>query len=452
MDKVKIIVVDDEEVIRESLQSWLNEAGYTVFTAGNGETALQIIEKEKINILIVDLRMPGMDGIEVYRGAKKIISPLFAIFITAYGTIESAVIAMKEGAYDFIEKPFCPERVELLIKKVVEHQRLTLENIALKKELKKRFEFEDIIGKSHKMQKIFELIETVAQSNATMLILGDTGTGKELVARAIHNKSIRSNAPFVAVSCSALPESLLETELFGYEKGAFTGADKTKKGKFEFADCGTLFLDEIGDISPNIQLHLLRVLQEKEFSRVGGNEVVKVDVRLISATNKNLAKLVQDGKFREDLYYRLNVVTINLPLLKERKEDIPLLANHFLEKFNRENSKNISKFSDEVIEFFLRYNWPGNVRELQNFIEHAVVICKNDIIELSDLPDINSENKYSKPVKTMEEVGKKHIIKVLEETEQNLTKTAEILGITRTTLYNKIKKYQINVNNLNTTV
>lgn len=452
MDKVKIIVVDDEEVIRESLQLWLNEAGYTVFTAGNGETALQIIEKEKINILIVDLRMPGMDGIEVFKKAKKIISPLFAIFITAYGTVESAVVAMKEGAYDFIEKPFCPERVELLIKKVVEHQRLTLENIALKKELKKKFEFEDIIGKSHKMQKIFELIETVAQSNATMLILGDTGTGKELVARAIHSKSIRSNAPFVAVSCSALPESLLETELFGYEKGAFTGADKTKKGKFEFADCGTLFLDEIGDISPNIQLHLLRVLQEKEFSRVGGNEVVRVDVRLISATNKNLAKLVQNGKFREDLYYRLNVVTINLPLLKERKEDILLLANHFLEKFNRENSKNISKFSNEVIEFFLRYNWPGNVRELQNFIEHSVIICKDDIIKLSDLPDIDRENKCLKPVKTMEEMEKEHIIKVMEETEQNLTKTAETLGITRPTLYNKIKKYQITVNNLNSTV
>lgn len=445
MEKFKILVVDDERIIRESLYSWLSEVGYQVYTAADAKEALNIIEKEGLNIVISDLKMPDVDGIELMRRAKKINPFVAFIFITAYASVESAVIAMKEGAYDYIEKPFCPEKIELQIKKLIEHQSLLFENINLKKELSKKYSFEDIIGKSHKMQEIFNLIQTVAKSDATILIQGDTGTGKELVARAIHNTSLRKNAPFVAVSCAALPESLLETELFGHEKGSFTGAIYQREGKFELANKGTLFLDEIGEISPSVQLHLLRVIQEKEFTRIGGNISIKVDIRVISATNKDLSKIVSEDKFREDLYYRLNVIVITLPSLRERREDIPLLAEHFLKKFNNRNQKNISGFEEKVIEFFMKYNWPGNVRELENFVEHAVVVCKSEVIKLEDLPNIRSkeEIEYIKQKKTMEEIEKEYIIKTLIETKQNLSKTAEILGITRATLYNKIKKYQI---------
>lgn len=453
MEKVKILVVDDEKIVRESLNSWLSEAGYKVYTAEGAEEALRIIEREKLNIVISDLKMPDVDGIELMRRAKKINPFVTFIFITAYASVESAVLAMKEGAYDYIEKPFCPEKIELQIKKLVEHQSLLFENLDLKKELSKKYSFEDIIGKSHKMQEIFNLIKIVAKSDATCLIQGETGTGKELVARAIHNSSLRRNGPFVAVSCAALPESLLESELFGYEKGAFTGAVSQKEGKFEAANKGTLFLDEIGEISPSVQVHLLRVLQEKEFTRIGGNTPVKVDIRIISATNKDLSKLTSEGKFRQDLYYRLNVITINLPPLRERKEDIPLLAEHFLHRFNIRNNKNITSFSDEVMEFFMKYHWPGNVRELENFVEHAVVICKGKVIKLEDLPSIKGEKiEYPEKRKTLEEMEKDYILKILSETNHNFSKTAEILGITRVTLYNKIKKYGINVNKLNSPV
>ena len=444
--KAEILVVDDEAIIRDSLRDWLSDAGYQVFTAENGHQALEIIEKERLGIVISDLVMPGMDGIELMKRAKDILPNIEVIIITAYGSIATAIAAMKEGAYDYIEKPFCPERAELLVKKLVEHQGLIEENISLHQKLEERYRFENIIAKSPKMQQVIEVIKIVAKSNATVLIIGDSGTGKELVARAIHSQSHRRGKPFIAVSCAALPESLLESELFGHEKGSFTGAYAQKKGKIEIANRGSLFLDEIGDMSANIQVHLLRVLEEKEFTRVGGNELIKVDVRVVSATNKDLKKAIASGQFREDLYYRLNVVTIELPPLSERKEDIPLLAQHFLKKFAVENQKEFTGFSPEATDFLLKYEWPGNVRELENAIERAVILAKNPYIEVTDLPQQNLLLARPAPLgKDLKEVERNHILDILTQTRGNYSETARILGISRMTLYNKAKAYGLDV-------
>jgi len=444
--KVKLLVVDDEAIVRESLRDWLSDVGHQVLTAENGSQALEIIEKEKPGIVIADLVMPGMDGIELLNRAKEISPTIEVIIITAYGSIPTAITAMREGAYDYIEKPFCPERAELLIEKLVEHQRLLEENISLHRRLEERYRFENIIAKSPKMQQVIEVIKVVAKSNATVLITGETGTGKELVARATHSQSYRKDKPFVAVSCAALPESLLESELFGHEKGSFTGAYTQKKGKFEVANRGTLFLDEIGEMSANIQVHLLRVLEEKEFTRVGGNEVIKVDVRVISATNKDVKEAVAKGQFREDLYYRLNVVNIELPPLRERREDILLLAQHFLKKFGVENQKGITGFSPEATDFLLKYEWPGNVRELENAIERAVILAKNPLIEVADLPQESLTLTHSAPPgKNLGEVEKNHILNILDETGGNYSEAARILGISRMTLYKKIRAYGLDV-------
>jgi DNA-binding NtrC family response regulator len=446
MKKIKILVVDDEAIVRESLSDWLKDAGYQVFTAENGHKALEVIEKEKPGIMITDMVMPGMDGIELMRRVKQIQPDIEVIIITAYGSIPTAIAAMKEGAYDYIEKPFCPERAELLVKKLAEHQELVEENLSLRQKLEDRYRFENIIAKSSKMQRVIEVIKVVAKSNATVLITGESGTGKELVARAIHSQSHRRNKPFVAVSCAALPESLLESELFGHEKGSFTGAYAQKKGKFEFANGGTLFLDEIGEMSANIQVHLLRVLEEKEFTRVGGNEPIKGDVRVISATNKDLRKAIEKQEFREDLYYRLNVVNIELPPLRERKEDIPLLAAHFLNKFASENRKEVTGFSPDAMEFLLDYDWPGNVRELENAIERAVILAKDSLIAIADFPQENLSLAYSTtPRKNLKEVEKTHVLNVLRETGGNYSEAARILGISRMTLYNKAKEYGLDV-------
>jgi len=450
--KVKILVVDDEAIVRESLRDWLSDVGHQVLIAEDGPRALEIIEEEKPGIVIADLVMPGMDGIELLKKAKEISPNIEVIIITAYGSIPTAIAAMREGAYDYIEKPFCPEMAELLVEKLAEHQWLIEENISLHQKLDERYRFENIIAKSPKMQQVIEVIKVIAKSNATALITGDSGTGKELVARAIHSQSYRKDKPFVAVSCAALPESLLESELFGHEKGAFTGAHAQRKGKFEVANRGTLFLDEIGEMSANIQVHLLRVLEEKEFTRVGGNELVKVDVRVISATNKDIKRAVADGQFREDLYYRLNVVTIELPPLRERKEDIPLLAQHFLKKFAAENQKEITGFSPEANDFLLKYEWPGNVRELENAIERAVILAKNPYIEVADLPQESlTLVRSAAQVKNLAEVEKNHILNILTETRgNNYSEVARILGISRVTLYNKIKAYGIDVKKINT--
>ena len=446
MKRVKVLVVDDEAIVRESLGDWLKDVGYRVFTAENGHKALEVIEKEKPGIMIADLVMPGMDGIELMKRAKAQQPGIEVIIITAYASIPTAITAMKDGAYDYIEKPFCPERAELLVKKLAEHQELVEENLTLRQRLEDHYRFENIIAKSSKMQRVIEVIKVVAKSHATVLITGESGTGKELVARAIHSQSHRRNKPFVAVSCAALPESLLESELFGHEKGSFTGAYAQKKGKFEFANGGTLFLDEVGEMSANIQVHLLRVLEEKEFARVGGNEPIKVDVRVISATNKDLRKAIEKQEFREDLYYRLNVVSIELPPLRERREDIPLLAEHFLHKFAMENHKEITGFSPEAMEFVLDYDWPGNVRELENAIERAVILAKASIITIADLPQENlSLVRLASTGKNLKEVEKNHVLNVLRETGGNYSEAARILGISRMTLYNKAREYGFDV-------
>jgi len=445
--RTTILVVDDEDIVRESLRDWLDGVGYKVDTAESAEKALRIIKQKKIKIMIADLIMPGMNGIELMKKAREIVPTISTVIITAHGTIQTAITAIREGAYDYVEKPFCPEKVELLIKNLVEHQDLVEENISLRRKIEDRFNFEGIIAKSPKMLKIIELIKTVAPTNATVLIIGKTGTGKEVIARAIHHQSPRRNKPFIATSCAALPESLLESELFGHEKGAFTGAVERKKGKFEAGDKGTLFLDEIGEINANTQIHLLRALEEKKITRVGGNEEINVDVRVIAATNRNLKSRIEQGMFREDLYYRLNVVTIGLPPLKDRMEDILPLAEHFLKKYAEENNKRIRNFSDDVVEFMLNYSWPGNVRELENMIERGVILSKNTAIALDELPQ---DIIHPTPAegKTVEAVTRNHIINVLEETKGNISKAAEILGIRRMTLYNKLKKYNYTVNKL----
>ena len=444
--RIKVLVVDDEVIVRESLRDWLSDASHEVLTAENGHQALRIIEKDKPGIAIVDLVMPGMDGIELLKRAKEISPGIEVIVITAYGSIPTAISAMRAGAYDYIEKPFCPERAELLIERLVEHQAVVEENISLHQKLDERYRFQNIIAKSSKMQQVIEVIKVVAKSNATVLIVGESGTGKELIARAIHSQSYRHERPFIAVSCAALPESLLESELFGHEKGAFTGAHAQRKGKFEIANRGTLFLDEIGEMSANIQVHLLRVLEEKEFTRVGGNELIKVDVRVISATNRDIKKAVSSGQFREDLYYRLNVVTVELPPLRERREDIPLLANHFLKKFTAENHKDIIGFSPTAIDFLFKYKWPGNVRELENVIERAVILTKDSYIEVADLAQENLLPAHAAPSgRCLGEVEKNHILNVLNAAGRNYSETARILGISRTTLYNRIKAYGLDV-------
>jgi DNA-binding NtrC family response regulator len=445
--KTKILVVDDEDIVRESLRDWLSSVGYKVQIASSGEEALRIIKQKKIKIMLADLIMPGMDGIELMKKAREIVPTLSTVIITAHGTIQTAITAIREGAHDYVEKPFCPEKVELIIKNLVEHQDLVEENISLRRKIEERFHFKGIIAKSPKMLKIIELIKTVAPTNATILIVGRTGTGKEVVARTIHHQSPRRSKPFIATSCASLPESLLESELFGHEKGSFTGAIGRKKGKFEAADRGTLFLDEIGEINPNTQIHLLRALEEKKITRVGSNEEIGVDVRVIAATNRDLKTMVEQEKFREDLYYRLNVVTIDLPPLKDRMEDILPLAEYFLKKYAQENSKSIKKFSPELVEFILNYSWPGNVRELENMIERSVILSKNTTITLGELPH-EIIRPAPKEGKTIEAVERNHIISVLEETKGNVSKAAEILGIRRTTLYNKLKKYNYTVHKL----
>lgn len=445
--KTIILVVDDEKIVRESLRDWLVNVGYKVEVAESGEAALGIIRRKKIKIMLADLVMPGIDGIELMKEARKIVPTIITVIVTAYGSIQTAISAIREGAYDYIEKPFCPEKVELLIKNLVSHQDLVEENIFLRRKIEDRYLFEGIIAKSPVMLRIFELIKTVAPTIATVLIIGKTGTGKEIVAQAIHHQSQRRSKPFIAVSCASLPESLLESELFGHEKGSFTGAVERKKGKFEAADKGTLFLDEIGEINANTQIHLLRALEEKKITRVGGNEEIDVDVRVIAATNKDLRSMVKQGSFREDLYYRLNVVTIQLPPLMGRKEDILPLAEHFLRKFSKDNNKVVKNFSPDVIEFMMNYSWPGNVRELENMIEHGVILSKNKVISMADFPQ---DFIHPAPAegKTIEDLMRNHIMNVLEETKGNISEAAKILGIQRMTLYNKLKKYNYTVNKI----
>ena len=447
---IRILIVDDELIVRESLGNWLKEEGYSVDTSDNGMDALEKIKSQGRDLVIADVKMPGMDGIELLERCKKVDPDLQVLVMTAYASIDTAVQAMKKGAFDYIVKPFNPEDVTQIIQRALKFKMLEQENILLKKELEKKYGIDEIIGKSKKMEEVFELIRTVAESEAVVMIRGESGTGKELIARAIHANSKRKYGPLIALSCGALPDTLLESELFGYEKGAFTGAQFSRKGRIEMADGGTLFLDEIGDISPKTQVDLLRVLQEKIVYHLGSSTPTKVDVRIISATNRDLEKAIQDGTFREDLYYRLNVVTINIPPLRDRKEDISLLANHFFKKFVVINSKKIIGISGEAMDMLTDYHWPGNVRELENVIEHAVVVCKNNEITPGDLPNTVKESAREKAAshgpsspKTLEILEKQHIMEILDRNKGNISKSAKDLGIDRVTLYNKIKKYDI---------
>ena len=442
--RARILVVDDEEVMRDSLSSWLREDGFEVDAVADGFAALKRVKQEDWDLLLVDLKMPGINGIETMKEVKKLREMTPVVIITAYATVDTAVAAMKEGAYDYIVKPFNPEEISLTIRKIVEHQNLLKENVLLRKELRKSYQFQDLISKNHKMQDIFQLVKSVAQSDSTVLIQGKSGTGKELVARAIHDCSPRKDKPFVVASCAALPEGLLESELFGHEKGAFTGAVSLKKGTFELADRGSIFLDEIGEISPKTQVDLLRVLEEKRFRRVGGTREIEVDVRVISATNRDLKEAVDKGEFREDLYYRLNVVSVQLPPLRERKEDIPLLAAHFLKKFRVKNRKDFEGISAEALNILMRYHWPGNVRELENAVERAVVVGKGGLITANDLPVqiLQAETALGTSSElSLQEMEKEHIRRVLDRNKWNIKRAAEQLGINRTTLYHKMKRY-----------
>ena len=446
--KVSILVVDDEEIVRDSLASWLQEDGYRVDTAPDGPTALAKLAQQPYDILLVDLKMPGMDGMQVLAQAKSLQPDAPLIIMTAYATVDTAVQAMKQGAYDYLVKPFEAEELSLLIGKLTDTQALRRENVLLRKALKRQFEFKDMVSKSPKMEAVFQLARTAAKSGSTVLILGESGTGKELLARAIHAESPRRDAPFVGLSCVALTETLLESELFGYEKGAFTGSAGGARGKFEIAAGGTLFLDEIGDISLKLQLDLLRVLDVREFRRVGGSQLVKVDARIIAATNRDLKKLVESGTFREDLYYRLNVIPVMLPPLRERKEDMPLLAEFFLAQFSAEMRKPLEAVSAEALEILMAHDWPGNVRELRNVLERGAVLARGPIITPIELELVQPASAPSplgspEPADSLKDVERKHIISTLRQHRWNITRSAKALGIDRVTLYSKIKRYQI---------
>jgi DNA-binding NtrC family response regulator len=445
--KFRVLVVDDEEIVRSSLSDWLHHDGYEVDTAPDGLSALEKLKSQNWHVLLVDLKMPDIDGLQVLRESHKIQKDAQVIIMTAYSSVDTAVQAMKDGAYDYIVKPFDPEEVGLIIKRIVQHQQLIDENIFLKRELQKRYRLKDIIGKSPKMHEVFELLMTAAPTRSTILIQGESGTGKEIVASAIHEMSPRHDGPFIAVACGTLTESLLESELFGHEKGAFTGATSLKKGRFELADGGTLFLDEVADVGAKSQLNLLRVLEEQAFTRVGGTELIKVDVRIIAATNKNLEQCVREGNFREDLFYRLNVISITLPPLRERREDIPLLVNYFLEKYNLETGKKIQRVSEDALNFLIEYDWPGNVRELEHAIERAAVVEKANLITPESLPSSIQKGVSTTfeppPGKPLWEVEKEYISRTLADTNWNIKESANILQIDRVTLYNKIKRYEL---------
>ena len=444
--KVHILIVDDEEIVRESLSSWLELDGYEVGVAENGARALERLPEKDWNLAMVDLKMPGMDGIELMDEIRKAKPETIVIIMTAYATVDTAVQAMKKGAYDYIVKPFNPEDLSMTIRKIIEHQKLVKENIYLRKELKKQYRLHDMVSKNHKMIEIFELVKTVAKSNSIVLVQGESGTGKELLSRAIHMESPRHHAPFVTVSCASLTETLLESELFGHEKGAFTGADQAKSGKIELAKDGTLFLDEIGDISLKLQMDLLRVIEQREFRRVGGTRLIPITSRIICATNRDLAKAIEEGKFREDLYYRLNVISVHIPPLRERKEDIPLLVEHFLDRFNIEMGKNVDGLAESAMRLLMDYGWPGNARELRNVIERAMVVTKGRIILDADLSlpqAAEVSGAQDSRGKSLSEMEKEHIRHVLAANRWNIVRSAQVLGIDRVTLYNKIRKYEL---------
>lgn len=438
----RILIVDDEAIVRESLGNWFREEGYEADLAESGRSALKQLADKRWDIFLLDIKMPGMDGLELQRKIREIHPQATIIIMTAYASVETAVEAMKQGAYDYIVKPFDPDDLDHLIRNAVERKQLVAENAMLRQKIDEMICFNEIMGKSPAIQRVLEQVAIVSLSDTTALIRGESGTGKELIARAIHANSSRRYMPIVIVNCGALSEGVIESELFGHEKGAFTGAHYRRKGKFEMADGGTLFLDEIGDISLKTQVDLLRVIEEKKITRVGGNADIPVNFRLIAATNKNLEAMTAGGKFREDLYYRINVFSIAVPPLRERHEDIPLLVNHFVSQFAQRMNKTVTEVSDATMRTLCNFHWPGNVRELQNAIERAVLVCKTTTIQPEDLPfPMNDSRPVVAEDKTLAEVERQHIVRLLKESGWNIYQTARLLDIDRVTLYNKIRKY-----------
>lgn len=444
MGLYRILVVDDEELQREMLGGFLQKEGFSVSLADSGETALKLCQDEFFEVALIDLKMPGMDGIELLSRLKEINPEIQLIVITAHGSIETAVEAMRKGAFHYVNKPVDLEELKINVKKALENQKVLSENRFLKEQLEEKYKDLKIIGESKAIRDVLSTVARVAKTDSTVLIRGDSGTGKELVARAIHTLSDRASRNFISLSCAAIPETLLESELFGYEKGAFTGATRRKEGRFELADEGTLFLDEIGDLSLETQVKLLRVIETQEFERLGGKETIKVSVRIISATNQDLERKIKEKSFREDLYYRLNVVSILIPPLRERKEDILPLVEHFIQKYNQKTGKKIQGITTEAKDILLSYPWPGNIRELENVIERAIVLSRGEAIDKTDLAYLSIQKAEQYPSDfSLKELEKSQILKVLEKTGGNLTQAAELLGIHRNTLRLKMKEYGI---------
>jgi len=450
MEKAKgvILVVDDDVAHRTMLKAHLGAEGYEIVEADDGDVAVHLAKEREVDLVLLDLKMKRMGGIEALAAIREAKPALPVVIITAFSSVESAVEAMKKGAFDYVTKPVDAAELALTVERALSFERLQQENAALKERLGEKFDFGNIIGSSRLMRELFETLALVAPSDATVLITGESGTGKELVANAVHQNSPRSNGPFVKVNCAALHENLLESELFGHEKGAFTGAAEQRKGRFELAHKGTLFLDEIGDMSLTTQAKILRVLQEGEFERLGGAKTIKVDVRLLAATHKDLQQMVAAGSFRQDLFFRLSVVPLELPPLRERPEDIPKLAGHFLEKYSAKNRKDIRGLHPEALDALLACAWPGNIRELENTLERAVILCLGEQIGLRELPVAvraateNKERPFAlRSGHTLKEMEKDLIRATLAQTDGNRTRAAEILGITRQTLQNKLKEY-----------
>lgn len=444
--KFTVLVADDERNIREGLAEALRLEGYEVALAADGEEALRAVENGRVDLVVTDLRMPKVSGNEVLKRVAGSYPGIPVIILTGHGTIEDAVDSMRIGAFDFITKPVNLDHLSLLVRRALESRELERQNQELQREIESQKRISSIIGRSPEMKRIFDLIRRVAPTKASVLITGESGVGKELIADALHNLSPRADKPFIKVHCAALAESLLESELFGHEKGAFTGAIGRKRGRFELAHEGTLFLDEIGEINQNVQIKILRVLQERKFERVGGEETLEVDVRVIAATNRDLKAEIEKGTFREDLYYRLNVVNIHVPPLRERKDDIPLLAGAFLREFSEENGKSLEGFDPKVRAAFFAYSWPGNVRELRNCVESAVVLARGSVVSLEDLPPGIREAQEDDTVRipagsTLAEAEKILIRETLAAQGGNKSRTAEILGIGRKTLYQKLQEY-----------
>ncbi len=440
-EKISILIVDDEESVRDSLHNWFIEDGYDVERAENAKNALLMLESRKFDIILADIKMPGMDGMEMHRRIRALNKDTIVIIMTAFASVDTAVQALKDGAYDYVTKPFDPDDLSHLIRNAAAQISLRAENEALKIKVSTLEDIDDLVGQSEAIRKVLKQVESVAQSNSSVIITGESGTGKELVARAIHSNSPRKYFPLISVHCGALTESLLESELFGHEKGAFTGATFNRKGRFEMADGGTIFLDEIATISSKMQVELLRVLETKSFVRVGGNKEISSDFRVICATNRDLKSMVKSGNFREDLYYRLNVVNIAIPPLRERTEDIPLLVNHFIQKYCTSMSRDMITIEPAALKHLENFEFPGNVRELENMIERAIVIGNGKEIKLRDLP--MGKEAINSSVESLDELEKRHVEMILNKYAWNVSRSAKALNVDRVTLYNKIRKYNL---------